>query len=339
MSLLKTNINFHVLIWSSVLLIFLCCLVLLGGGTRLTDSGLSITEWEVFIGIFPPLSNESWIIEFDKYKNIPEYILVNNKMSLEEFKTIYLWEWAHRFLARIVGALALFPFFYFLIKNKLSLSMSIKSVLLIVLIGLQGYIGWYMVQSGLVERIDVSQYRLSMHLTMAFVIIFVTLLLIFESLDLSFQVHKKTNKIWPSFLFLSIFLQISLGGLVSGLDAGLVYSSWPLMGNTFVPEDYWIDNLHLLNFFENRTNIQFNHRIMGYLIFFLGVINVFISRKTRVFFEFSLIILLLIIIQILLCIVSIVNYMPWQTALMHQFFSIALFISASFYAYLSYFGK
>ena len=339
MSLLKTNINFHVLIWSSVLLIFLCCLVLLGGGTRLTDSGLSITEWEVFIGIFPPLSNESWIIEFDKYKNIPEYILVNNKMSLEEFKTIYLWEWAHRFLARIVGALALFPFFYFLIKNKLSLSMSIKSVLLIVLIGLQGYIGWYMVQSGLVERIDVSQYRLSMHLTMAFVIIFVTLLLIFESLDLSFQVHKKTNKIWPSFLFLSIFLQISLGGLVSGLDAGLVYSSWPLMGNTFVPEDYWIDNLHLLNFFENRTNIQFNHRIMGYLIFFLGVINVFISRKTRVFFEFSLIIILLIIIQILFGIVSIVNYMPWQTALMHQFFSIALFISASFYAYLSYFGK
>ena len=339
MSLLKTNINFPVLIWSSVLLIFLCCLVLLGGGTRLTDSGLSITEWEVFIGIFPPLSNESWITEFDKYKNIPEYTLVNNKMSLEEFKTIYLWEWAHRFLARIVGVLALFPFFYFLIKNKLSLSMSIKSVLLIVLIGLQGYIGWYMVQSGLVERIDVSQYRLSMHLTMAFVIIFVTLLLIFESLDLSFQVHKKTNKIWPSFLFLSIFLQISLGGLVSGLDAGLVYSSWPLMGNTFVPEDYWIDNLHLLNFFENRTNIQFNHRIMGYLIFFLGVINVFISRKTRVFFEFSLIIILLIIIQILFGIVSIVNYMPWQTALMHQFFSIALFISASFYAYLSYFGK
>lgn len=339
MSLLKTNINFPVLIWSSVLLIFLCCLVLLGGVTRLTDSGLSITEWEVFIGIFPPLSNESWITEFDKYKNIPEYILVNNKMSLEEFKTIYLWEWGHRFLARIVGVLTLLPFFYFLIKNKLSLSMSIKSALLIALIGLQGYIGWYMVQSGLVERIDVSQYRLSMHLTMAFVIIFVTLLLIFESLDLSFQVHKKTNKIWPSFLFLSIFLQISLGGLVSGLDAGLVYSSWPLMGNTFVPEDYWIDNLHLLNFFENRTTIQFNHRIMGYLIFFLGVINVFISRKTRVFFEFSLIILLLIIIQILFGIVSIVNYMPWQTALIHQFFSILLFISASFYAYLSYFGK
>ena len=114
MSLLKTNINFPVLIWSSVLLIFLCSLVLVGGGTRLTDSGLSITEWEVFIGIFPPLSHESWINEFDKYKNIPEYILVNNKMSLEEFKTIYLWEWAHRFLARIVGVLALIPFFYFI---------------------------------------------------------------------------------------------------------------------------------------------------------------------------------------------------------------------------------
>ena len=113
MSLLKTNINFPVLIWSSVLLIFLCSLVLVGGGTRLTDSGLSITEWEVFIGIFPPLSHESWINEFDKYKNIPEYILVNNMMPLEEFKTIYLWEWAHRFLARIVGVLALIPFFYF----------------------------------------------------------------------------------------------------------------------------------------------------------------------------------------------------------------------------------
>jgi cytochrome c oxidase assembly protein subunit 15 len=339
MSLLKTNINFPVLIWSSVLLIFLCSLVLVGGGTRLTDSGLSITEWEVFIGIFPPLSHESWINEFDKYKNIPEYILVNNMMPLEEFKTIYLWEWAHRFLARIVGVLALIPFFYFLIKNKLSRAMSIKSVLLIFLIGLQGYIGWYMVQSGLIERIDVSQYRLSMHLTIAFVIILVTLLLIFESLDLSFQIHKKTNKIWPTFLFLSIFLQLSLGGLVSGLDAGLVYPSWPLMGNTFVPEDYWIDNLNLLNFFENRTNVQFNHRIMGYLIFFLGVINVFISRKIRVFFVFSLIILLLIIIQILFGIISLVNNMPWQTAIIHQFFSIVLFISASFYAYLSYLGK
>ena len=339
MSALKTNINFPVLIWFSVLLFFLCSLVLVGGGTRLTDSGLSITEWEVFIGIFPPLSYESWINEFDKYKKIPEYIFVNNNMSLEEFKTIYLWEWGHRFLARIVGVLALIPFFYFLIKNKLSRRILIKSILLIFLIGLQGYIGWYMVQSGLIERIDVSQYRLSMHLTMAFIIMLVTLLLIFESLDLSFQDHRKTNKILPTLLLLSIFLQVFLGGLVSGLDAGLVYPNWPLMGNTFVPEDYWIDNLDLLNFFENRTNIQFNHRIMGYLVFFLGVANVFVSRKIRVFFIFSLIILLLIIIQIFLGIISLVNYMPWQTSLMHQFFSIALFIGASFYAYLSYLGK
>ena len=290
-------------------------LVLVGGATRVTDSGLSITEWEPVIGVFPPLSLESWTLEFEKYKKIPEYTLVNYQMSLSEFKVIYLWEWGHRFLARVVGLIALLPFVYFLISKKLSKSQIKKSLLIIILIGIQGYIGWYMVQSGLTERVDVSQYRLATHLTMAFIIIYVSFMLLFDMLNLKGNFSSPFSKLWSTFFVSLIFLQIFLGGIVSGLDGGLIYPTWPLMGNTFLPLDYWSIDLGFLNIFENRSNIQFNHRTLAYLILFLSLINIYIFKKNRGLFKISNLLLIIVLIQIFFGVVSILFYMPWETAL------------------------
>jgi len=314
-------------------------LVLVGGATRVTDSGLSITEWEPVIGIFPPLALESWIIEFEKYKKIPEYTLVNYQMSLSEFKVIYLWEWGHRFLARVVGLIALLPFVYFLISKKLSKSQLKKSLLIIILIGIQGYIGWYMVQSGLTERVDVSQYRLATHLTMAFIIIYVSFMLLFDMLNLKGSFSSPFSKLWSSFFVSLVFLQIFLGGIVSGLDGGLIYPTWPLMGNTFLPLDYWSIDLGFLNIFENRSNIQFNHRTLAYLILFLSLINIYIFKKNRDLYKISNLLLIIILIQIFFGVVSILFYMPWQTALLHQFFALILFSVSILYRSIIYRSK
>tara|TARA_B100001113_G_scaffold321426_1_gene291259 strand:- start:63 stop:1019 length:957 start_codon:yes stop_codon:yes gene_type:complete len=300
-------------------------LVLVGGATRVTDSGLSITEWEPVIGVLPPFTYDSWMIEFEKYKLIPEYTLINYQMSLSEFKVIYLWEWGHRFLARIVGLIALLPFLYFLFSKALTKSQILKSLLIITLIGIQGYIGWYMVQSGLTERVDVSQYRLATHLTMAFIIIYVSFMLLFDILKLKGNYSSSFARLWSTAFVGLIFIQIFYGGIVSGLDGGLIYPTWPLMGNAFVPLDYWSIDLGFLNFFENRSTIQFNHRTFAYLIFILSLVNIYIFRKNKDLFKISNLLLIIILIQIFFGVVSILFYMPWQTALLHQFFAIVLF--------------
>ena len=331
--------NKPIIIWLFSLMIMLFSLVLVGGATRVTDSGLSITEWNLVFGILPPLSMDSWLLEFEKYKKIPEYILINYQMSLSEFKVIYLWEWGHRFLARLVGLVALVPFIYFLITKNLSKSQILKSTSVIVLIGFQGYIGWYMVQSGLTERVDVSQYRLAIHLLMAFIIIYMSWLLLFNVLDLKGPKIMTSYKIWTTFFISLIFIQIFIGGFVSGLDAGLIYPTWPLMGESIVPLDYWKNDLKLLNLFENRSNIQFNHRFFGYLIFLFSIFNLFLFRNIADLFKLSLIIFILIFLQISLGILSILLYMPWQIALSHQFFALILFSFASLLGYLSFNSK
>ena len=331
--------NKPIIIWLFSLMIMLFSLVLVGGATRVTDSGLSITEWNLVFGILPPLSMDSWLLEFEKYKKIPEYILINYQMSLSEFKVIYLWEWGHRFLARLVGLVALVPFIYFLITKNLSKSQILKSTSVIVLIGFQGYIGWYMVQSGLTERVDVSQYRLAIHLLMAFIIIYMSWLLLFNVLDLKGPKIMTSYKIWTTFFISLIFIQIFIGGFVSGLDAGLIYPTWPLMGESIVPLDYWKNDLKLLNLFENRSNIQFNHRLFGYLIFLFSIFNLFLFRNIADLFKLSLIIFILVFLQISLGILSILLYMPWQIALSHQFFALILFSFSSLLGYLSFNSK
>lgn len=338
-SLTLNRENKPLIIWVTSLLIALFTLVLVGGATRVTDSGLSITEWEPVIGVLPPFTLESWMIEFNKYKLIPEYSLINYQMTLTEFKVIYLWEWGHRFLARIVGLIALVPFIYFLIKKKLSNSQIIKASTIVFLIAVQGYIGWYMVQSGLSERVDVSQYRLATHLTMAFIIIYVSFFLLFDILNIESNQKTVFSKVWSTSFVSLVFLQIFLGGIVSGLDGGLIYPTWPLMGNSFMPLDYWNIDLGLFNLFENRSNIQFNHRSLAYLILFFSIINIFLYRKDKILFKISNILFVIILIQILFGVVSIIYYMPWQTALLHQFFAIVLFSISIFYRHLIFVGK
>ena len=337
-SLTLNRENKPLIIWVTSLLIALFTLVLVGGATRVTDSGLSITEWEPVIGVLPPFTLESWMIEFNKYKLIPEYSLINYQMTLTEFKVIYLWEWGHRFLARIVGLIALVPFIYFLIK-KLSNSQIIKASTIVFLIAVQGYIGWYMVQSGLSERVDVSQYRLATHLTMAFIIIYVSFFLLFDILNIESNQKTVFSKVWSTSFVSLVFLQIFLGGIVSGLDGGLIYPTWPLMGNSFIPLDYWNIDLGFFNLFENRSNIQFNHRSLAYLILFFSIINIFLYRKDKILFKISNILFVIILIQILFGVVSIIYYMPWQTALLHQFFAIVLFSISIFYRHLIFVGK
>lgn len=338
-SLTLNRENKPLIIWVTSLLIALFTLVLVGGATRVTDSGLSITEWEPVIGVLPPFTLESWMIEFNKYKLIPEYSLINYQMTLTEFKVIYLWEWGHRFLARIVGLIALVPFIYFLIKKKLSNSQIIKASTIVFLIALQGYIGWYMVQSGLSERVDVSQYRLATHLTMAFIIIYVSFFLLFDILNIESNQKTVFSKVWSTSFVSLVFLQIFLGGIVSGLDGGLIYPTWPLMGNSFMPLDYWNIDLGFFNLFENRSNIQFNHRSLAYLILFFSIINIYLYRKDKILFKISNILFVIILIQILFGVVSIIYYMPWQTALLHQFFAIVLFSISIFYRHLIFVGK
>jgi cytochrome c oxidase assembly protein subunit 15 len=245
-------------------------LVVVGGATRLTDSGLSITEWRPIVGIIPPLSEADWQDALAKYRQIPEYHLVNKGMSLEAFKFIFWWEWAHRFLARMVGFAFAIPFVYFAIRRRLPAGMSWQLAGLFALGGLQGAIGWYMVSSGLVERVDVSHYRLALHLTTAF-LIFTLLLWSAWSLLPRAALHRARaalprHRRVAGVLLGLIFLQVVLGAIVAGFKAGLTYNTWPLMDGQFIPDGLLALTPWHMNIFENATTIQFNHRMVAYLI-------------------------------------------------------------------------
>ena len=228
-------------IWLITLFILIISMVAVGGLTRLTDSGLSITAWELFTGIFPPLNNYDWNNYFLEYKKIPEYKNINSGMTLMEFKIIFYWEYAHRLLARIVGLFSLLPLIFLTIKYKNNKFYSNKYYLIFLLICLQGFIGWYMVSSGLIKNNDVSHFRLSIHLSLA---LFLLCLIFWYLLDLS-NIDKFKIKI-PNLLLLFILaliiLQIVFGSFLSGLDGGLIYNSWPDMNGTFFPSDVTVKN-------------------------------------------------------------------------------------------------
>lgn len=247
-------------------------LIVVGGATRLTDSGLSITEWRPLMGILPPLSDAEWREIFEKYRQIPEYQQVNRGMSLGAFKFIFWWEWAHRFLARMVGFAFAIPLVYFVVRRRLPAALSWKLGGLFVLGGLQGAIGWYMVSSGLVDRIDVSHYRLALHLTVAFLIL-ALLLWAAWTLPSPQTAAGPTPAPTPSryrhaagALVALIFLQVVLGALVAGLKAGLVNNTWPLMDGQLIPSGLWVMSPWYLNPFENALAVQFNHRMAAYVL-------------------------------------------------------------------------
>ncbi len=243
-------------IWLIALTLSICAIILIGGYTRISDSGLSITEWLPISGILYPLTDTQWQLEFNKYKTIDEFQLVNSAMTISEFKVIYFWEWFHRFFARFIGLLYIIPLIYLLIKKQIKRNYLTKIYLIGFLLGAQAVIGWYMVKSGLVGRIDVSQYRLAMHLTMAFVILGITFQSLLEN-NLKYLEHNNFNLNKNSeslflLLLILIFFQIAYGAFVSGTHSGLLFNTWPMYNGNIFPS---IENNELrgiINFFETR---------------------------------------------------------------------------------------
>lgn len=249
-------------------------MITVGGATRLTDSGLSITEWQPILGAIPPLTDAHWQEAFAKYKEIPEYHLVNKGMSLEAFKAIYWWEWSHRFLGRIIGLAFALPLAVFWFMGVLRPGYGLKFAGVLALGGLQGAIGWYMVKSGLVDRVDVSQYRLALHLTVAFLILALVVWLAFELGEPERDAAgSRVLKKLPLLIVGAIFLQVVLGAFVASLKGGLVYNTWPSMGGTLFPHDLMAIEPWWHNPFENPVTAQFNHRLVAYAVVALVAIE------------------------------------------------------------------
>jgi cytochrome c oxidase assembly protein subunit 15 len=309
-------------LWLGLVLLAIFALVLVGGATRLTDSGLSITEWKPIHGVIPPLSEAEWQEELELYRQIPEYQLINKGMSLDEFKVIYWWEWAHRLLARGVGVLFAVPFIFFLVTGRVERRLRWPLFGLLVLGGLQGAVGWWMVASGLVERVDVSQYRLATHLTLA-CLIFAAIVWVMRGLapHSSDPVPSAGLRRGAGALCGLLLVQIYLGGLVAGLDAGLASSSWPLMNGALVPAGLWELAPGWRNLFENELTVQFIHRVGGYLLFALALwhMTAAISRgRGTTHCRRAVVLFGLVTIQALIGIVTIVTQVPIGWALAHQ---------------------
>ena len=309
-------------------------MILVGGLTRLTDSGLSITQWELFKGFLPPLTNKSWLYYFELYKNIPEYTEQNFNMTLNEFKVIFWWEWGHRFLGRLIGLSFLIPLIYFYFKHGFQF---IKKYLLIFfLICFQGFIGWYMVSSGLVDRVDVSHYRLSIHLLIAFIILSLVLweYLNIKKFNLNYQTDKNNL---PLIFLILLFIQLILGAFVSGMDAGKIYNSWPLMGNSYFPDDNNIVDLFKISVFDEPSLTQFIHRNLAYLIlaFYIYTFYFYFKRKLNNYFRILVIIGIILLVQIFLGILTVLSGAQIFYSSLHQINTILLFSSSIFFLFIS----
>ncbi|WP_108880818.1 COX15/CtaA family protein [Anderseniella sp. Alg231-50] len=297
-------------------------MVIVGGATRLTDSGLSITEWKPLLGAIPPLSEAHWLEALEKYRQIPEYQLINKGMSLDEFKFIYWWEWGHRFLGRAIGVVFFIPFVFFWLTGRLHKSQVPRLLVLFVLGGLQGALGWYMVKSGLVERTDVSQYRLSAHLTLATVIFAA---IVWTALGIGRdkrRVATDVNLGWSALALTGLIIaQTALGGFVAGLDAGLSHNTWPLMDGRLVPNGLMAMDPAWRNFFENVLTVQFQHRVMAYVIAGLALAHAAraMGEQNRPAVRMSgLAILLTVLAQIGFGIWTLLALVPITLGLIHQ---------------------
>ena len=327
---LKKYISF----WLLAMFLIVSIMIIVGGLTRLTDSGLSITEWQLFSGILPPLNTSQWNEYFDLYKKIPEYKLQNYSMSLNEFKVIFWWEFLHRFLGRLIGIFFLLPLIFF--SLKLGFSRTKKLFTIFFLICLQGFIGWYMVDSGLIDRVDVSHYRLSLHLVLAFIILSLIFWNYLKYKEIS-RSEKKINFSLPIIFLFLIFLQIVIGAFVSGMDAGKIYNSWPLMGFSYFPDDNSIINLFKLEAFNDPSLVQFMHRNLAYLIFIFYLLILFIVYKNNLLnlFKAIKIIGFILIVQIVLGILTLLSGAQMIFSSMHQISSIFLVSSSIYLVYLN----
>ena len=334
----NSHINKQLKTWLLILLTLIVFIIIVGGLTRLTDSGLSITTWELFVGFLPPLTDNKWISYFELYKSIPEYKQQNFNMTLSEFKVIFWWEWAHRQLGRLIGLTVLLPLIYFTIKDGLWVVK--KYGIIFILVCLQGFLGWYMVSSGLVNRIDVSHYRLSIHLVTAFIILSIVFWNFLELTELKInQISIKLNFI-KFFLFL-LFIQLIIGAFVSGMDAGNIYNTWPLMGSTYFPDDSRFNEFLNIKFFDNPSIVQFIHRNLAYIIFVVYIYLLFsvFKNSNKIFRKPIILIGIIILLQMVLGILTILSGVKIFYASLHQINSILLILSTLYFLYISKYIK
>tara|TARA_X000000368_G_scaffold329625_1_gene266717 strand:+ start:30 stop:1055 length:1026 start_codon:yes stop_codon:yes gene_type:complete len=330
----NNNLNQQLKIWLFVLLSMIILIILIGGLTRLTDSGLSITTWELFAGFLPPLTNDKWKDYFDLYKTIPEYSEQNSNMSLSEFKVIFWWEWGHRQLGRLIGLTVLLPLIYFTLKNGLWVLK--KYGIIFLLVCLQGFFGWYMVSSGLVDRIDVSHYRLSIHLVTAFLILSIIFWKLLRLTQIKINIISFDLRLFK-FFFILLFIQLIIGAFVSGMDAGKLYNTWPLMGSSYFPDDSKFIEFLNINFFDNPSIVQFVHRNLAYLIVIIYIyLLILVFRDTNKIFRKPIIIIgISIFLQVILGVVTLLSGVKIIYASLHQINSILIILSSLYFLYIS----
>ena len=310
-------------LWLQLVAAMVFVMVLVGGATRLTESGLSIVEWKPVTGTLPPLSEMAWQAEFEKYQAIPQYQQLNRGMTLQEFKTIFWWEWTHRFLGRLVGVVFLLPFLWFLWRGWIDPALRLRLWIIFGLGALQGAVGWWMVASGLVGRTSVSQYRLAFHLTLACVIYAALVWTAQRFLPRSVYEAPRRIRLAAAALVVLVLLQIYLGALVAGLDAGLTYNTWPLMDGQFIPDRSALLLLDPVwrNAFENVLTVQFNHRMMAYVLWAIALVHAFDWARSGVGSAApggAFLLVMAITAQAVLGIVTLVEGAPIGLALAHQ---------------------
>jgi cytochrome c oxidase assembly protein subunit 15 len=321
--------------WLIVVAALIVCTLMVGGATRLTESGLSIVEWKPVTGTLPPLTDAEWTRQFEAYKTIPQYREMNRGMSLSEFKTIFWWEWGHRLLGRLIGAVFLLPFLWFLWRGFLSRELKRRLWVIFVLGGAQGAVGWWMVSSGLTERVSVSQYRLAIHFMLALVI-FAAIVWTLQRLQRQPPaIAPPRVKITGRILLALVFLQLYFGALVAGLRAGRVFNTWPLIDGSFIPTAarLFFEQPWWRNFFDNTLTVQFTHRMIAYTLVVVAAahaVDAVRSRTSPAVVTGAVWIAAVMLVQVAIGILTLLNQVPIDLGLAHQAVAIVVLTLALF---------
>lgn len=314
--------------WSGAVLVFL--ILVIGGITRLTGSGLSMTDWKPIMGSIPPLTENQWLDAFEQYKQFPEYLQVNRGMSLSDFQFIYFWEYLHRMIGRLIGLVFIIPFGWFLVKKKFN-SVQLKRAFILLSLGAaQGLMGWYMVQSGLIDIPRVSPYRLAAHLSLAFIIFGCC---VWFALDLKTKHYSKRSpneeiRNWLRVFFVLLSLQIIWGAFVAGLDAGFIYNTFPKMNGFWIPPALWSLDPLLINLFENMTTVQWIHRTLALLLAVIGIGILIRTHQTETSADtkrWSIALLSILLIQFTIGVFTLIYYVPVWLGVTHQAVAMILF--------------